>query len=146
MAASKQNLIRDWADANVGETFSTVTLAKQLGISLPTLLTYLKAHSAQFAKASHGWYTVLSTEANATHPLGGMDIDDPSGVVDDPFGPGPVTLADGTVLHYDGNGPIPFPAQPTSTSVPVSVISTEPSKIDDPDPQPLSEAQRPFEW
>lgn len=65
MASKKQQLIQTWIDSNIGTTFSTVQIAKDLGITLPTMLAFMKANSDRFVKVKHGWYQVCAAEVTS---------------------------------------------------------------------------------
>lgn len=58
MATAKQQAILDWINQHVDHTFSTVQLANDLHISLPTLLSFIKAHPHRFTRVKHGHYMV----------------------------------------------------------------------------------------
>jgi hypothetical protein len=136
MASAKQNAIRNWINEHVGETFSTVQLAKDLGISLPTLLSYIKNNEDRFSKVKHGAYRI---EAVATQ-LGGDDLDDV------PFAPA-VATSNNAPLTYHPTGDIPFPLSPVQSPVQVVTIEVETPIIDTQDTvQSVSQADRPFDW
>lgn len=72
MATSKTNIIANWVNTHPMQQFSTTKLANELGVSLPTLLSYIKANSHKFNKVKHGTYQVMATasvtEVSATTP------------------------------------------------------------------------------
>ena len=60
---SKQHLIGQYVAQHLGESISTNDLALEVGVSLPTVLTYIKNHPDQFEKVSRGRYLIKSVNA-----------------------------------------------------------------------------------
>lgn len=60
MTSSKTIAITNWVNTHPAQEFSTTKLAKELGVSLPTLLSYIKNNSHRFNKVKHGVYQVMS--------------------------------------------------------------------------------------
>lgn len=60
MTSSKTIAITNWVNTHPAQEFSTTKLAKELGVSLPTLLSYIKNNSHKFNKVKHGVYQVMA--------------------------------------------------------------------------------------
>lgn len=147
MASAKQQLIVSYIDNNPGTTFNTVVLSQQIGISLPTLLSYIKNNPTKFAKVKHGWYTIES-EAPIESSIMGTFTDDGDYI------PAPIETttvlvtvienadtSDAGPLVYIPNGPIPFPKEAPATN------HTSDTDDDDTDvPLVQRVTSRPFDW
>lgn len=126
----KKDMIHNWMISHAGEDFSTTQLAKDLGVSLPTLLAYIKDNPNSVHKRGHGLYCVATTNAVVTTTavadlaahvdppiaavIGGADLDD---------APGPQFIK--TVLIQNNN---------------------ETSIADEPINLATTAVERPFEW
>lgn len=141
MASAKQQLIANYMTENAGTTFNTVQLASQLGISLPTLLNYIKNNPTKFSKVKHGSYTI-ETEA----PIMGTFTENgdyiPAPVQTTVF----VTVIEDDSTHDSGplvyvpNGPIPFPK--TLSQVADTVVTDDDTDV----PLVQRVTSRPFDW
>jgi hypothetical protein len=61
---SKTPLIQEFISMNNGKTFSTKEMCKEIGVSLPTLLAYIKNNSDNFSSMSYGVYKIeVNTQA-----------------------------------------------------------------------------------
>lgn len=134
MAVSKQLVISNYIASNPGTTFNTVQLAQQLGVSLPTLLSYIKNHPADFAKVKHGWYSIAEQQIMGTFTDDGDYIPAPINPVE------LVTIIEDTPtstagpLVYIPNAPIPFPKTVETTTDETHVADVQQT------------ANRPFDW
>lgn len=66
MATAKTLAITNWVNTHPAQEFSTTKLAQELGVSLPTLLSYIKNNSHRFNKVKHGVYQVMAVATVAT--------------------------------------------------------------------------------
>jgi len=55
---SKTPLIQEFISMNNGKTFSTKEMCKEIGVSLPTLLAYIKNNQDTFSSMSYGVYKI----------------------------------------------------------------------------------------
>jgi predicted AAA+ superfamily ATPase len=62
---SKTPLIQQFLSKNIGKTFSTKEMCQEIGVSLPTLINYIKSNSDQFVSAGYGVYTITAATASA---------------------------------------------------------------------------------
>jgi len=64
---SKTPQIEQFINTHVNNTFSTKEMCEQIGVSLPTLLNYIRANQNRFQLVSYGTYTIVqaSTSANS---------------------------------------------------------------------------------
>jgi len=61
---SKTPLIQEFISMNNGNIFSTKEMCKEIGVSLPTLLAYIKNNSDNFSSVSYGVYKIeVNTQA-----------------------------------------------------------------------------------
>jgi len=61
---SKTPLIQEFISMNNGKIFSTKEMCKEIGVSLPTLLAYIKNNSDTFSSMSYGVYKIeVNTQA-----------------------------------------------------------------------------------
>jgi hypothetical protein len=61
---SKTPLIQEFISMNNGKMFSTKEMCKEIGVSLPTLLAYIKNNSDNFSSVSYGVYKIeVNTQA-----------------------------------------------------------------------------------
>jgi hypothetical protein len=61
---SKTPLIQEFISMNNGKIFSTKEMCKEIGVSLPTLLAYIKNNSDNFSSVSYGVYKIeVNTQA-----------------------------------------------------------------------------------
>lgn len=74
---SKTPAIEAFVSRSVGQAFSTKEMCEQIGCSLPTLLTYIKANPAKFTQTSYGNYLINSDVTSIT------TIDSSSSVTDE---------------------------------------------------------------
>lgn len=58
---SKQKIIDDFINQNIGETFTTQQLCALCHCTLPTVLTYIKNNPSKFIKVKRGIYTVTAS-------------------------------------------------------------------------------------
>jgi hypothetical protein len=65
---SKTPAIEAFVTSNVGKTFATKDMCEQIGCSLPTLLSYIKANPMKFTQTSYGSY-LLNTDVTSTTTL-----------------------------------------------------------------------------
>lgn len=150
MASAKQQLITQYLSDHQGEQFNTVQLAKDLGISLPTLLSYIKNNPTQFSKVKHGWYAVHHEQ-----PIMGTFTDDgdyiPAPIISTVL----VTIIEDAPTHdagplvYVPNGPIPFPAHSnvlTNTSIAIDDTNHADHAEDIDTPLVQRVTSRPFDW
>lgn len=63
---SKTPAIESFVNANVGKTFTTKEMCEQIGCSLPTLLTYIKANAIKFTQTTYGSYLINSAVTSIT--------------------------------------------------------------------------------
>jgi len=61
---SKQKIIDDFINENVGLTFSTRQLCTLCNCTLPTVLSYIKQNDARFTKVKRGIYTINASIAS----------------------------------------------------------------------------------
>ena len=59
---SKQHLIGQYVSQHEGETISTTELASNVGVTLPTVLTFIKNHPDQFEKVARGRYALRALQ------------------------------------------------------------------------------------
>lgn len=57
---SKQQLIQQFVDDNIGQEYRTVAIAEVVGCTLPTVLSFIKNNPDRFEKISHGKYLIKS--------------------------------------------------------------------------------------
>jgi len=64
---SKTPQIEQFINTHINNTFSTKEMCEQIGVSLPTLLNYIKANQNRFKLVSYGTYTIVqaSTSVNS---------------------------------------------------------------------------------
>jgi len=64
---SKTPQIEQFINTHVNSTFSTKEMCELSGVSLPTLLNYIKANSERFELVSYGTYRIVqaSTSVNS---------------------------------------------------------------------------------
>jgi len=61
---SKTPLIQEFISMNNGKIFSTKEMCKEIGVSLPTLLAYIKNNQDNFSSMSYGVYKIeVNTQA-----------------------------------------------------------------------------------
>ena len=58
---SKTPIIQEFVNKNSGNIFSTKNMCKEIGVSLPTLLSYIKANPSMFTLTSYGVYKIESS-------------------------------------------------------------------------------------
>jgi hypothetical protein len=61
---SKQKVIDEFVNQNVGSTFKTSQICELCNVTLPTVLTYIKQNPSRFTKVKRGIYTINTTLAN----------------------------------------------------------------------------------
>jgi len=65
---SKTPIIQEFISMNNGKIFSTKEMCKEIGVSLPTLLAFIKNNSDNFSSMSYGVYKIESSiTASQTH-------------------------------------------------------------------------------
>ena len=61
---SKTPLIQEFISMNNGKTFSTKEMCREIGVSLPTLLAFIKNNPDTFSSMSYGVYKIeVNTQA-----------------------------------------------------------------------------------
>lgn len=65
---SKTPAIEAFVSSNIGKSFSTKEMCEQIGCSLPTLLSYIKANPIKFTQTSYGSY-LLNSDVTSTTTL-----------------------------------------------------------------------------
>jgi hypothetical protein len=63
---SKTPIIQEFISMNNGKIFSTKEMCKEIGVSLPTLLAYIKNNPDTFTSMSYGVYKI-EVNAQATY-------------------------------------------------------------------------------
>ena len=58
---SKTPIIQEFIAKKSGNTFSTKDMCKEIGVSLPTLLSYIKTNPSMFTLTSYGVYKIESS-------------------------------------------------------------------------------------
>jgi predicted AAA+ superfamily ATPase len=63
---SKTPQIEQFVISNVNNTFSTKEMCDRIGVSLPTLLSYIKANPLRFELVSYGSYRIVMPANSAS--------------------------------------------------------------------------------
>ena len=63
---SKTPVIEQFVNSNIGLTLSTKEMCERIGVSLPTLLNYIKANTERFELVSYGTYRIVTATNSAT--------------------------------------------------------------------------------
>jgi hypothetical protein len=63
---SKTPQIEQFVNSNVNSTFSTKEMCDRIGVSLPTLLNYIKANTERFELVSYGTYRIVTATNSAS--------------------------------------------------------------------------------
>jgi len=58
---SKAPLIQQFINANTNKIYSTKEMCTEIGVSLPTLLNYIKSNSDRFELVQYGVYKIIQT-------------------------------------------------------------------------------------
>lgn len=60
---SKQKMIDDFINQNIGQTFKTSQICTLCECTLPTVLSYIKQNPSRFTKVKRGIYTINASIA-----------------------------------------------------------------------------------
>ena len=60
---SKQKIIDDFINQNIGNTFKTSQICELCNVTLPTVLSYIKQNPTRFTKVKRGIYTINASIA-----------------------------------------------------------------------------------
>jgi hypothetical protein len=63
---SKTPQIEQFVNSNLNNTFSTKEMCERIGVSLPTLLAYIKANAERFELVSYGSYRIVTVTNSAS--------------------------------------------------------------------------------
>ena len=59
---SRVDVIREWANQHIGQTYTTAEIAEMLNVSVGSATKYVKEYTDFFVKASRGHYTIRNGE------------------------------------------------------------------------------------
>lgn len=66
---SKQKVIDDFINNNVGQTFKTSQICTLCNCTLPTVLAYIKQNPSRFTKVKRGIYTINTSIASIVQSI-----------------------------------------------------------------------------
>jgi len=66
---SKAPLIQEFISNNINKTYSTKDMCVAIGVSLPTLLSFVKIHSTSFELVTYGTYRIVNPSNTLTQTL-----------------------------------------------------------------------------